>query len=174
MDAVEQLILLLAAVLPLVLLAAWLGVRAGADLRRAWRARVWLPTAGLVLRSEVEESLVRVRTSTGLSTTRLARRYRARVVYQYAAGGAIHRGERLHFGAAFVSSGTGAAERTVARLPLGAAVTVYYNPDDPADAVLERRVGWGTHVLWICTLLVLAAAVGIVAAIFGSIAETQR
>lgn len=157
----QHLVVLLAAVLPLVLLAAWLGIRAWTDLRRAWQARGWLPVAGVVMQSEVEEVLVRVRVSTSVNATRLVLRYRPRVVYRYTANGATHWSDRLHFGAVLLSSDTTAASHMIARLPPGAVVTIYYNPANPADAVLERRVGWGTHALWLTTLLVLATAVGI-------------
>ena len=33
---------------------------------------------------------------------------------------------------------SGAARQTVARYPIGASVTVYYNPSNPAESALER------------------------------------
>jgi hypothetical protein len=33
---------------------------------------------------------------------------------------------------------TGQAQATAARYPIGATVTVYYNPANPAEAVLEK------------------------------------
>ncbi|GAB4199070.1 MAG: hypothetical protein OHK0022_19020 [Roseiflexaceae bacterium] len=163
----ERLILLLTAVLPLALLAFWLGSRAWAGFRRVHQARDWPVVPGRIVRSEVQEVMVRVRRNTSINTTRTALRYRPRVIYQYVVGGVPHQGERLHFGDTTLSSDTAAANRIVARFQPSATVSVYYNPADPSDAVLERRVGWGTHILWISALLVLILMVSIVVAIWG-------
>lgn len=59
------------------------------------------------------------------------------VVYEYRVGGRRYRGERLSIGEAVGNFGV---EETLARYPAGAAVQVYYNPANPAEAVLEREL----------------------------------
>ncbi len=57
------------------------------------------------------------------------------VIYEYRVGGRRYRGERLSIGE---TAGNFGVEETLARYPAGATVTVYYNPANPAEAVLER------------------------------------
>ncbi len=59
------------------------------------------------------------------------------VVYEYRVGGRRYRGERVSIGEA---AGNFGVEETLARYPAGAAVQVYYNPANPAEAVLEREL----------------------------------
>ena len=146
----------------ILLLAVPLGISAAAVAARAWRgqrqanaARAWPRTAGQVLWSGVREVVVRTRSSTGITTYRLATRYVPHVIYAYVVDGARYQAERLRMGESIANSDTRAAERTVARYPAGGDVTVYYNPSDPADATLDPRATWGTRVLWLVALLLL-------------------
>jgi hypothetical protein len=153
----------------ILLLGVPLGIGAAAVAARAWReqrlanaARAWPRTSGQVLRSGVREIIVRSRTSTGITTYRMVRRYTAQVVYAYSVDGVSYQAERLRIGESIVSSDTRAAERTVARYPAGSGVSVYYNPADPTDATLDPRTTWGTRVLWMVALLLLAITAAVV------------
>ena len=79
-----------------------------------------------------------------------------------------YQADRLRIGESITSSDSRAAERTAASYPAGSNVTVYYNPDDPADATLDPRTTWGTRVLWIVALLMLAIAVAVVVVFLSS------
>ena len=62
--------------------------------------------------------------------------YHANVVYDYVVEGKAYQGERISYG----SYGTGDEERATriaAGYPEGAAVRVYFQPDDPGESVLE-------------------------------------
>jgi hypothetical protein len=48
--------------------------------------------------------------------------------------------------------GGSGAEKVVARYPVGARVMVFYNPQDPADAVLERKA-LASWMQWVLLLL---------------------
>ncbi len=70
--------------------------------------------------------------------------YSAEVYYEYIVGGATYRGDLIRFGS---NSGSTSARRSQQRIvdnyPVGASILVYYNPDDPTDAVLERKLSFG-------------------------------
>jgi hypothetical protein len=62
------------------------------------------------------------------------------VEYEFAVAGTTYRGARISIGD---DSGGANTEATLARYPVGATVTVYYDPADPTDCVLERDIPRG-------------------------------
>jgi len=64
--------------------------------------------------------------------------YRAAFLYEYEVNGRDYRGGRYRY--AGYSSDAATAGALVAAHPKGSEVTVYYNPDNPADTVLSPRV----------------------------------
>jgi hypothetical protein len=82
-------------------------------------AQAWPGTSGTVLMSSVQSK----RTGNSRSTYPV-------VVYQY---------QRIKAGEQFLSVRVaGEAQATVARYPIGATVTVYYDPANPSESALER------------------------------------
>jgi hypothetical protein len=80
------------------------------------------------------------------------------VVYSYQAGGRSYQGNRIAPGPEV--GGTGAPKRA-AGYETGSQVTVYYNPNDPSDAVLETTV---SSIFWLWfALIVVDIALGVVA-----------
>jgi Protein of unknown function (DUF3592) len=157
-------LLILLFALPLGAGTAALVVQAWRGQRRANAARAWPRTTGQVLWSGVRETMVRTRVRTSVASYRMTTAYAPRVVYAYVVDGTGYQGERLRMGESIISSDTRAAERVVARYPVGSDVMVYYNPADPTDATLDPRSGWGTRVLWMVALLMLvitAVVVGV-------------
>jgi hypothetical protein len=76
--------------------------------------------------------------------------FRPQVQYDYVVGGKTLHGKVRTFGEATIS-GTGAqrsAEGVLKRYPVGKEVTVYFDPKDPSQAVLERGIG-GNELLLI-------------------------
>jgi hypothetical protein len=91
-------------------------------------AQSWPSTSGTVLISTVQSK----RTGRSRSTYPV-------VVYQYQVGGRDYQGQRIKAGEQFLNVRVaGQAQATVARYPSGANVTVYYNPQNPAESALER------------------------------------
>jgi len=80
-----------------------------------------------------------------------------RVAYDFSVSGVTWRGARV----SLTGSGAGSAKAKLARYPAGAEVDVFYNPKDPASAVLERKLPGNVWVLLI---------VGSVFLIFGVLA----
>src|SRR5262245_43264574 len=62
-----------------------------------------------------------------------------KVEYTYTVGGQTYTGKRIAFGAV-ASTDRSKAEQALGRYTPSAAIDVYYNPQRPQDAVLERTV----------------------------------
>lgn len=109
--------------------------------RQAGASEGWPGVQGRVLESRVEKN-----TQTnydGPDTTDFVPFVR----YSYTALGREYTGERVSF--ALVTSNRRTAEDIVSRYPAGTAVSVYYNPGQPDQSVLERSGGR----TWISVLL---------------------
>ena len=91
-------------------------------------AQSWLSTTGTVLMSSVQSR----RSGNSTSTFPV-------VVYQYEVNGKTHQSQTIKAGEQFMNVRIlGQADATAARYPIGANVTVYYNPANPAESALER------------------------------------
>lgn len=72
--------------------------------------------------------------------------YSADVAYDYTVNGTRYTGDRVTFGSVSTSS-TARARRVLNRYPKGKEVTVYYNPEDPEQSVLEPGIHGATWFL---------------------------
>jgi hypothetical protein len=91
-------------------------------------AQSWLSTTGMVLMSSVQSR----RSGNSTSTFPV-------VVYQYEVNGKTYQSQTIKAGEQFMNVRIlGQADATAARYPIGANVTVYYNPANPAESALER------------------------------------
>jgi hypothetical protein len=68
------------------------------------------------------------------------------VQYSYQVGGQPYHGSKIAPGMAVGGTGAG---RVVERYPVGAQVMVFYDPQNPSDAVLERKA----HAQWVMWLV---------------------
>jgi hypothetical protein len=105
-------------------------------------------------------------TNSSLSSTKRvgggsAETWTVHVSYSYAVGGKSHVGSAIHKGS-FPSYDSKAEARAVlGRYGDGASVTVFYDPSDPSDAVLEPGVAAATSSLELGALLIaLVIALG--------------
>ena len=122
-------------------LTLYLGI---ATMVGGWASEGWPSVPGVVANSEIETQY-----SNSNSTTRSNFTYHASVQYDYEVEGETYSAERVSFGEYGTGDGEYAQE-VVGRYPAGAEVTVHYDPDDPARAVLEP----GLHGLpWFYLLL---------------------
>jgi hypothetical protein len=128
-------------------------------------ARDWPSTPGRVVISNAEVREVKVPDSGRESGHRFEERNFANIVYEYSVSGQTLSNNRVSIGE---DLGNFQVAETIARYPVGAAVTVYYNSRHPRDAVLERDLPKG---LWGC--LGIATAVAL-AAVFGSAIGLHR
>ncbi len=99
--------------------------------------------------------------------------FRPEIEYVYTVGGIAHRGNRyrvVHMSMGWRSW----AEDIVAQHPPSAPVTVYYDPSDPARAVLSPGGGWGTKFITVFRVIPWTLAIGGWAAIAVRIAMKHR
>jgi hypothetical protein len=90
--------------------------------------QTWQSTTGTILMSSVQTS----RSGNSHSTYPV-------VVYSYAVNGQSYQSQRVRAGDQFLTVRVaGQAQATVARYPIGASVTVYYDPANPSESALER------------------------------------
>lgn len=121
------------------------------DRKKARASLTWPSTQGRVIESRVIES--RSTDSDGDTSTT----YRPYIKYEYQVVGSVFTSDKLAVGPAVSTSNYRKSEEKVRQMPIGAAVTVYYNPDDPTDAVLEQR----SNAKLLMILGIVFAAVGL-------------
>jgi hypothetical protein len=95
----------------------------------------WPSTPGKVVVSDSQLRDVRVMDANREDGFRLEPRNFANIVYQYSVSGQTLSNNRVSIGE---DRGNFDVAETIARYPVGAEVTVYYNSRHPRDAVLER------------------------------------
>lgn len=101
------------------------------QLARAWTAQRWPGVQGTVLASWIEEQ------TTSNADGSLSYTYAPRVRYRYAVMGVEYRADRISFRLRQHGKRS-SAEKVVGRYPGGSRALVYFNPERPGEAVLER------------------------------------
>jgi len=83
------------------------------------------------------------------------------VSYEYQLLGQSYAGAKVAFGVAKSYQFRSQAENALACYPLDSQVTVYYDPANPAEAVLERKVGDTSKTPFVKSLGVIAIFLGL-------------
>jgi len=154
--------------IPLVAIAAVfivLALRAG---RKASVSKNWPATTGTVIASGIEPR----RSHSGSGGTSTS--YYPVVQYQYTVEGRTYMSNRFTFGNQVGYGWTNMAQNQVNNYPPGATVAVFYDPNDPAVAVLERTAGTSTKIYWfiaILMLVILAVSVAFTSGMTGFVSQ---
>ena len=119
----------------------------------------WPSAPGKVVVSKSEIRKVKVIDSEREAGHRFEDRNFANIIYEYSVAGQAYRCNRVSIGE---DRGNFEVAETIARYPVGKAVTAYYNPNKRGEAVLERDMPKG---LWGCIGWMVAIAV---VGVFGS------
>lgn len=132
--------------------AVWHGC---CEIALAWRSRRWATTRGTIDRA------VLTRSRTGRVT-----REGARISYTYFVGGKSYSSMRCQFATSLEGADGihfSIPRALLARYPKGTAVDVYYDPEQPENATLDRSIPsvWAS---WIIVLILLGTAAFLVAA----------
>ncbi len=108
--------------------------------RKASAMQTWPSAPGSIVESELR------------SRRRGSRRiYYPHIVYQYNVMGQTYTGKRISPGP---ESGSSQARELVTKYPPGAPVKVYYDPQNPSDAVLETDLSTTMPRLWFSLIAV--------------------
>ena len=108
------------------------------DRNKAEISQSWPSTPGQITEARVDRSR---RTD---SEGDVDYSYAPAIEYTYQVGGQEYSGHNITFGFRKSSSSHAKAEAALARFPIGGQVTVYYDPNNPGEAVLERKAGGST------------------------------
>ena len=120
-----------------------IAVAAATKLAEVKRAASWKKASGRVIRSEL---------TTG---KRFDRQVQLPLVeYEYSVGFHKFVGKRVSF--AEVTAGPD-ARAAIARYPAGTAVTVFYDPANPSESVIERELPSFVHAIWGVVAVMTAA-----------------
>lgn len=104
-------------------------VQFGGEALNYLRTTGWEQVPGTVVSSSVED----VWDTTG-------DRYAARIIYTYTVDGDQYRGDRLNLRDSTNLANAEDAQERLDPYPVNTSVMVYFNPDDPTDAVLDRSL----------------------------------
>ena len=113
---------------------------------RSFQSNNWEPTNGRIVKSEIEVSGYGRR-----------RRSRAVVSYSYVVKGKRYECDNIQFGGLSIGSsiaGLFGKPQVLEDYPKGKSVRVFYNPNNPDDAVLKRKLPASTYVTMIIATLV--------------------
>jgi len=106
--------------------------------QKADASRSWPATSG-----QVTDAQVAHHTNTD-SDGDTSEHYTPKVSYTYQALGQEYQGNKIGFGFQQSFGSSAKAQAALARFPVGGQVTVYYDPNNPSEAVLERKAGGST------------------------------
>ncbi|QDV15521.1 hypothetical protein Pan153_01350 [Gimesia panareensis] len=109
-------------------------------LERAKASKEWPTTDGVVLESKIESH----HSSNSSSST-----YSPKVIYRYEVEGQEFKGDTVWFGNDVSTSDRSMSSKTVKKYPVQKNVTVYYDPAEPAVAVLEPGVFKTTYFFYL-------------------------
>jgi hypothetical protein len=104
-------------------------------------ARAWPSVPGKVTRSTMSESTDTHRSSKQQQESAPSTYYQAQIEYEFQVAGVTYHGTR-RTAVQEMNANRGHAESILRQYPVDQAVTVYYQPDDPSQCVLEPG-GWG-------------------------------
>jgi hypothetical protein len=123
--------------------------------KKAEDSQGWPSTNGTIVSAEVKRSVNRDEDG------HESYAYYPAVEYTYQCAGQTFTGKRLSFGGLVAQKNPAAVQTALQKYPAGGAVTVYYNPDNPSEAVLERQAGgvkWALVIGIICLVLSVCIA----------------
>jgi len=121
-----------AVILPILIIGAigyFLYKRNQQSMTQRQESQNWASATGTIMMSSVQTS----HSATGGSSVYPV------IVYQYEVNGKTYQSQTLRVGDKYLKVNiVGQAQKTVDKYPIGAKVTVYYDPNNPAECALER------------------------------------
>jgi len=121
--------------LPFFGVGVWMAWSAGSNIADSWHMQQWTPVQAMVISGGYE-------THSGDDSNT----YEAYADYEYGFGGQTYRNNRVAIAGGADNIGDyqqDLGRRLGSARDSGEGITVYVNPDDPADAIVDRSVRWG-------------------------------
>ncbi len=142
-------------ILALIGLGLFLVIQGTRSRRKAGESLQWPSVSGVIVETQVREA----RNTDDDGNIDVS--YYPRVDYTYEVGGQTYRSHLIAFGAIKPVKNAAQVQKGLERYPMGGPVTVYYNPEKPSEAVLERAPAHTQALLVIGVIcLVLALCLG--------------
>ena len=113
--------------LAITVLGGWVFIHPFMVKRKIKRSREWPETEAEIIRSEVKKS-------PGKNST-----YRPRIKYSYTVDDKEYESKKIVIGGKVTSSSKRKAQDVCNQYPEGSKQTIFYSPDKPSEAYLERR-----------------------------------
>lgn len=123
---------------------------------KARLSKNWLTTPGKIVSSELD-----VQTTTdedGYQTTT----YIANIVFEYQVNKTSFKCDCINFDYGMRTSNRRKQQYIVEQYPAGSQVTVYYDPDEPGQAVLEKRVNGVFTTIMVSAVFILIGVIVVV------------
>lgn len=106
-------------------------------------SKSWPKVDGIVIESRVEMR----RSSGGANGRNNGPTYKAIVVYDYKVDDQPHSCDRIWFGSDISTSNRGQMRDTVKQYPEGKTIQVYYDPENPSEAVLQPGAFFSSYFM---------------------------
>ncbi|NJD61017.1 MAG: hypothetical protein C3F13_01220 [Anaerolineales bacterium] len=132
--------------------------------RKAEESTRWLATTGAIKESRVKQgsSMLMSSDEDGESTPV----YTPEISYTYQVAGVEYASKRISFGGTKSYSKPENAEKDVALYPVGKEMTVYYDPKNPKEAVLDRTAKISNMILIMGIMFII---IGVVTVVVGAL-----
>ena len=124
------------------------------ELKDAYKSRSWPSTQGKITSSYIKKQ-VNKKSSPNRTTTSFS----AKVRFRYTVGGTTYSGDRICFGGTYSGGKRSLAKKVADSYLKGKKVTVYYDPENPKEAVLKTGFRWTTFMVFIGGLLFLCVGI---------------
>lgn len=137
-------------------MGVWMLIKLIRNMAQAKQSEHWLTTTGKIISSDLD-----AQTNTddeGFSTTT----YIAKILFAYEISGVPYQGDCIDFDYGMRTSNLRIQQAIIERYPEGSSVTVYYDPEKPDQAVLERKVNGAFTTLVVAAIFI---SIGIIIAV---------
>ena len=127
------------------------------NLSKSMETKNWSTTGGVILTSEISSHQESERDSNG--HYRMVTYYSVNIVYQYIVNGFNYSCSRVSYSTFDSTSDHNEAQQLANKYSVGKNVTVYYNPNNPSEAVLETGSTNITYVFLILGVILTIAGI---------------
>ncbi len=130
-------------------------VKLAQNYRKLQRSKHWLSIKGVITSSDLNSQVST--DDEGFQTTT----YLAKIAFSYEVNGVKHESDHINFDYGIRTSNLRGQQAIVDHYPVKKEVRVYYDPDDPTKAILEKRVNGAFTTILVSAVFI---AIGVILA----------